>query len=141
MTLFLSLRRAGLNIGAHQEAIEHFLGALALQESSGGGKSEQLWTTLRRAFQAMVSVAHVPRPDSAMLIDDDRRRTVRTSRKWRGPRRSWMCSASMALTFEWGLDELDEDEDRSDSQSEGRGRKTVAVLKSNVPFCAMYPVF
>ena len=45
----------GLNIGAHQEAIEHFLSALAMQESSGGGKSEQLWTTLRRAFQQMVS--------------------------------------------------------------------------------------
>ncbi|KAH9859121.1 peroxisome targeting signal receptor [Lenzites betulinus] len=44
---------ACLNIGAHQEAIEHFLSALALQESSGGAKSEQLWTTLRRAFQAM----------------------------------------------------------------------------------------
>ena len=45
----------GLNIGAHQEAAEHFLSALAMQESSGGAKSEQLWTTLRRAFQAMVS--------------------------------------------------------------------------------------
>ncbi|KAI0820042.1 peroxisome targeting signal receptor [Trametes gibbosa] len=44
---------ACLNIGAHQEAIEHFLSALAMQESSGGAKSEQLWTTLRRAFQAM----------------------------------------------------------------------------------------
>ena len=43
-----------MNIGANQEAIEHFLSALALQESSGGGKSEQLWTTLRRAFQTMV---------------------------------------------------------------------------------------
>ena len=46
-----------MNIGANQEAIEHFLGALALQESSGGGKSEQLWTTLRRAFQSMVRTA------------------------------------------------------------------------------------
>ena len=49
------LTDVGLNIGAHQEAIEHFLSALAMQESSGGGKSEQLWTTLRRAFQQMVS--------------------------------------------------------------------------------------
>ncbi|KAI0645973.1 TPR-like protein [Trametes meyenii] len=44
---------ACLNIGAHQEAVEHFLSALAMQESSGGAKSEQLWTTLRRAFQVM----------------------------------------------------------------------------------------
>lgn len=29
-----------------------------MQESSGGAKSEQLWTTLRRAFQAMVSLAY-----------------------------------------------------------------------------------
>ncbi|KAL1942042.1 hypothetical protein VTO73DRAFT_6572 [Trametes versicolor] len=52
---------ACLNIGAHQEAIEHFLSALAMQESSGGAKSEQLWTTLRRAFQAM------NRPDLAEM--------------------------------------------------------------------------
>ncbi|KAI0369650.1 TPR-like protein [Pilatotrama ljubarskyi] len=51
----------GLNIGAHQEAIEHFLSALAMQESSGGAKSEQLWITLRRAFQAM------NRPDLAEM--------------------------------------------------------------------------
>ncbi len=49
------IKTIGLNIGAHKEAIEHFLSALALQESSGGEKSEQLWTTLRRAFQTMVS--------------------------------------------------------------------------------------
>ncbi|CDO72496.1 hypothetical protein BN946_scf184980.g37 [Trametes cinnabarina] len=52
---------ACLNIGAHKEAIEHFLSALAMQESSGGAKSEQLWTTLRRAFQTM------DRPDLAEL--------------------------------------------------------------------------
>ncbi|KAH9895098.1 peroxisome targeting signal receptor [Cubamyces lactineus] len=52
---------ACLNIGAHKEAIEHFLSALAMQESSGGAKSEQLWTTLRRAFQAM------DRPDLAEM--------------------------------------------------------------------------
>ncbi|KAI0744275.1 peroxisome targeting signal receptor [Daedaleopsis nitida] len=59
---------ACLNIGAHQEAIEHFLSALALQESSGGGKSEQLWTTLRRAFQAMdrVDLAEMARPETKL---------------------------------------------------------------------------
>ncbi|EJF65576.1 peroxisome targeting signal receptor [Dichomitus squalens LYAD-421 SS1] len=57
---------ACLNIGAHKEAIEHFLSALALQESSGGGKSEQLWTTLRRAFQAMdrMDLADMARPET-----------------------------------------------------------------------------
>ena len=55
MNSIYSLLFLGLNIGALKEAAEHFLSALALQESSGGGKSEQLWTTLRRAFQAMVS--------------------------------------------------------------------------------------
>ncbi|KAH8107237.1 peroxisome targeting signal receptor [Cristinia sonorae] len=44
---------ACLNIGAHKEAAEHFLTALAMQDSSAGPKSEQLWFTLRRAFQAM----------------------------------------------------------------------------------------
>lgn len=44
----------GLNIGAHQEAAEHFLSALAMQESFGGTKSEQVWFTLRRTFLAMV---------------------------------------------------------------------------------------
>lgn len=45
---------AGLNIGLHKEAAEHMLGALAMQEVSGGAKSEQLWYTLRRVFQSMV---------------------------------------------------------------------------------------
>ncbi|TFY73691.1 hypothetical protein EWM64_g10321 [Hericium alpestre] len=44
---------ACMNIGADKEAAEHFLSALALQESTGGEKSEQLWLTLRRAFNSM----------------------------------------------------------------------------------------
>ncbi|KAA1476078.1 TPR-like protein [Dentipellis sp. KUC8613] len=44
---------ACLNIGADKEAAEHFLSALALQESTGGEKSEQLWTTLRRALRTL----------------------------------------------------------------------------------------
>ncbi|KAI0029662.1 peroxisome targeting signal receptor [Vararia minispora EC-137] len=43
---------ACLNIGAHKEAVEHFLSALALQESTGD-RSEQLLTTLRRTFGMM----------------------------------------------------------------------------------------
>ncbi|KAI0072438.1 peroxisome targeting signal receptor [Panus rudis PR-1116 ss-1] len=44
---------ACLNIGAHQEAAEHFLSALAMQDSSEGNTSEQLWQTLRRTFLSM----------------------------------------------------------------------------------------
>lgn len=44
----------GLNIGAHQEAAEHFLSALAMQDSSGGTKSDQVWFTLRRTMLSMV---------------------------------------------------------------------------------------
>ncbi|KAJ7045695.1 hypothetical protein C8F04DRAFT_1065827 [Mycena alexandri] len=45
---------ACLNIGAYKEAAEHFLGALSMQETSGGGEtSDQLWFTLRRAFLTM----------------------------------------------------------------------------------------
>ncbi|KAI0696708.1 hypothetical protein BC835DRAFT_1414101 [Cytidiella melzeri] len=44
---------ACLNIGAHKEAAEHFLGALAMQDSSGGTKSDQVWFTLRRTFLSM----------------------------------------------------------------------------------------
>ncbi|OCH91459.1 peroxisome targeting signal receptor [Obba rivulosa] len=44
---------ACLNIGAHKEAAEHFLSGLSMQEASGGEKSEQLWTTLRRTFFQM----------------------------------------------------------------------------------------
>ncbi|KAH9951527.1 peroxisome targeting signal receptor [Amylocystis lapponica] len=50
---------ACLNIGAHKEAAEHFLSALAMQDSSGGAKSDQLWSTLQRAFMLM------DRPDLA----------------------------------------------------------------------------
>jgi peroxin-5 len=45
---------AGLNLGAHREAAEHFLSALAMQEATGGPSSIQVWTTLRRALVAMV---------------------------------------------------------------------------------------
>ncbi|GBE81169.1 Peroxisomal targeting signal receptor [Sparassis crispa] len=44
---------ACVNIGAHTEAAEHFLSALAMQETSGGTKSEHLWLTLRRTFVSM----------------------------------------------------------------------------------------
>jgi peroxin-5 len=51
----------GLNIGAYQEAAEHFLSALALhrgadpvQNPAGPKKSEQLWQTLSRTFVSMV---------------------------------------------------------------------------------------
>ncbi|CCM01916.1 uncharacterized protein FIBRA_03988 [Fibroporia radiculosa] len=44
---------ACLNIGALQEAAEHLLGALAMQDMSGGAKSDQLWHTLRRVFVQM----------------------------------------------------------------------------------------
>ncbi|OSX66228.1 hypothetical protein POSPLADRAFT_1177652 [Postia placenta MAD-698-R-SB12] len=44
---------ACLNIGAHKEAAEHLLSALAMQDLSGGAKSDQLWQTLRRVLLAM----------------------------------------------------------------------------------------
>ena len=46
---------AGLNIGAHKEAAEHFLSALSMQQSNNGETSDQLWFTLRRALMSMVS--------------------------------------------------------------------------------------
>lgn len=49
----------GLNIGAHKEAAEHFLSALAMQEGTSGQTSDQLWFTLRRAFVAMVDTVHI----------------------------------------------------------------------------------
>ena len=49
----------GLNIGAHKEAAEHFLSALAMQQSNSGETSDQLWFTLRRAFLSMVGVIAV----------------------------------------------------------------------------------
>jgi len=44
-----------MNIGAHKEAAEHFLGALDMQEANGGGTSDQIWSILRRLFVLMVS--------------------------------------------------------------------------------------
>ncbi|KAJ7497554.1 hypothetical protein FB451DRAFT_1211928 [Mycena latifolia] len=67
---------ACLNIGAHKEAAEHFLSALNMQESNGGGEtSEQLWFTLRRAFSAM------ERPDLAGMTPAESRGTLDAFRK------------------------------------------------------------
>lgn len=53
---------ACLNIGAHKEAAEHFLSALSSQRTTSGGvpppdlnadRSEQLWKTLKKAFESM----------------------------------------------------------------------------------------
>jgi peroxin-5 len=55
---------ACLNLGAYQEAAEHFLSGLAMQGGPGGTggpgaatRSEQLWSTLRRTLVAMVSIS------------------------------------------------------------------------------------
>ncbi|KAJ7581007.1 hypothetical protein C8J56DRAFT_793879 [Mycena floridula] len=67
---------ACLNIGAHREAAEHFLSALALQETKAGGESsEQLWMTLRRAFFSM------DRPDLAELAKPELRSNLDLFRK------------------------------------------------------------
>lgn len=47
---------SGLNIGAYKESAEHFLSALSLQEMTNGDTSDQLWQTLRRSLDAMVSL-------------------------------------------------------------------------------------
>ncbi|KIJ18718.1 hypothetical protein PAXINDRAFT_167276 [Paxillus involutus ATCC 200175] len=63
---------ACLNIGAHKEAVEHFLSALAMQETTGGGQtSDQLWFTLRRAFIQMDrnDLAELARPESRSKLD------------------------------------------------------------------------
>ncbi|KAG1731508.1 uncharacterized protein EDB91DRAFT_1058629 [Suillus paluster] len=63
---------ACLNIGAHKEAAEHFLSALSMQESTGGGQtSDQLWFTLRRAFIAMDrnDLAELAKPESRSNLD------------------------------------------------------------------------
>jgi hypothetical protein len=52
--LLMAVIFPGLNIGAHKEAAEHFLSALAMQESIGSESSQQVWFTLRRAFLLMV---------------------------------------------------------------------------------------
>ncbi|KAG1865803.1 hypothetical protein DFJ58DRAFT_770330 [Suillus subalutaceus] len=63
---------ACLNIGAHKEAAEHFLSALSMQESTGGGQtSDQLWLTLRRAFIAMDrnDLAELAKPENRSNLD------------------------------------------------------------------------
>ncbi|KAG7098807.1 hypothetical protein E1B28_000712 [Marasmius oreades] len=57
---------ACLNIGAHKEAAEHFLSALALQQATSGDTSEQVWFTLRRTLLAM------ERPDLAEQTKEKR---------------------------------------------------------------------
>lgn len=57
-----SIPLLGLNIGAHKEAVEHFLSALAMQDASGASQtSDQLWHTLRRALIQMVSASSARR--------------------------------------------------------------------------------
>ena len=60
---------ACLNLGAYQEAAEHFLSGLAMQgdpvgvgESDATKRSEQLWSTLRRTLVSMVSVPRYVQP-------------------------------------------------------------------------------
>ncbi|EIW83053.1 TPR-like protein [Coniophora puteana RWD-64-598 SS2] len=63
---------ACMNIGAHKEAAEHFLSALSMQETNGGGRtSEQLWFTLRRAFLAMnrSDLAEMAKPETHANLD------------------------------------------------------------------------
>ncbi|PFH53854.1 hypothetical protein AMATHDRAFT_136767 [Amanita thiersii Skay4041] len=66
---------ACLNIGAHKEAAEHFLGALNLQDAINGDTSEQLWFTLRRAFLAMErpDLAEIAKPGARDNLDAFRR--------------------------------------------------------------------
>ncbi|CAL1707179.1 unnamed protein product [Somion occarium] len=64
---------ACLNIGAHKEAAEHFLSALAMQDSSAGPKSEQLWSTLRRTFQTMNRSDVAEMATSGANVDDFRK--------------------------------------------------------------------
>jgi peroxin-5 len=54
---------ACMNIGANKEAAEHLLDALSSQSDGAGTTSEQLWTTLKRAFNNM------DRPDLADLAN------------------------------------------------------------------------
>lgn len=63
---------ACLNIGAHKEAAEHFLSALSMQETTGGGQtSDQLWLTLRRAFISMErnDLAELAKPENRSNLD------------------------------------------------------------------------
>ncbi|KAJ6500063.1 hypothetical protein C8R47DRAFT_1110301 [Mycena vitilis] len=67
---------ACMNIGAHKEAAEHFLSALSMQESSGGGEtSDQLWFTLRRVLLTM------ERPDLAAITQPENRGPLEVFRK------------------------------------------------------------
>ena len=63
---------ACLNLGAYQEAAEHFLGGLAMQGDPSGSdatkRSEQLWSTLRRTLVSMVSVSCQVQPTRLALI-------------------------------------------------------------------------
>ena len=111
----------GLNIGAHKEAIEHFLSALALQESSGGEKSEQLWTTLRRAFQAMVSPLPHVRSHGLTWVHH---RTGRTWPIWLGRGRSWRRSVKWDSTSDWGRRGTCRCKDRLGSE----GEKSLSAL-------------
>ncbi|KAG2119923.1 uncharacterized protein F5147DRAFT_665963 [Suillus discolor] len=66
---------ACLNIGAHEEAAEHFLSALSMQETTGGGQtSDQLWLTLRRAFISMErnDLAELAKPENRSNLDSFR---------------------------------------------------------------------
>ncbi|KAG2153738.1 uncharacterized protein EDB93DRAFT_1134514 [Suillus bovinus] len=63
---------ACLNIGAHREAAEHFLSAISMQKSTGGGHtSDQLWLTLRRVFTAMErsDLAEMAKPENRSNLD------------------------------------------------------------------------
>ncbi|KAJ2930263.1 hypothetical protein H1R20_g6840, partial [Candolleomyces eurysporus] len=66
---------ACLNIGADKEAAEHFLSALALQDSSASGDtSDQLWFTLRRALLSMRNdLADLAKPEAKTSLDVFRR--------------------------------------------------------------------
>ncbi|KAF9501922.1 peroxisome targeting signal receptor [Pleurotus eryngii] len=68
---------ACMNIGAHKEAAEHFLTALSLQETNGGGNtaSDQLWFTLRRTFLAMdrQDLANLAKPETRTNLDTFRK--------------------------------------------------------------------
>lgn len=88
----------GLNIGAHKEAAEHFLSALAMQETSNGTKSDQLWFTLRRVFLSMVSITRLFHR-FLLIFDnfDTFDRTEVISLKWPRLGLMWMSSEEMAL--------------------------------------------
>ncbi|KAL0956345.1 hypothetical protein HGRIS_002495 [Hohenbuehelia grisea] len=60
---------ACLNLGAYKESAEHFLTAINLQEGNGGQTSDQLWFTLRRAFQQMErnDLADLAKPETKNL--------------------------------------------------------------------------